>query len=246
MPLRYTILQAELRRFRNNYGRGAWAELSRRSGLSDAAISIIAAGKVKPKLSTWEALYAACPDDFSPPQFGPVSEDLSYTEIDYDSDGPAPFDMSYNSAIEIAIEGLNAIPGVEMCAVPLFDAGAGEPSSFTDGGYPVGEAGEFITVPKEGLDDNTFAVRIHGDSMTPYLEEGDIAVVVPSAPLQNGKLCFATWPGDDGDKLIKRYYKYGDVIVLKSDNPQYPDIEINGGNHEGVRIYRVKKTIREE
>lgn len=95
------------------------------------------------------------------------------------------------------------------------------------------------------VDEHTFYVKIHGKDMSPYLNKGDIAVVVPSAELINGRLCFATWPSKDGRRLVKRYYQYGDTIVLKSDNPAFEDVEINANNGNGVKIYRVKKSIRE-
>lgn len=138
---------------------------------------------------------------------------------------------------------------VKLKEIPLFNGGAGEPSHFTDEGYPVGFSSETITVPTNGIDDNSFGVKIHGESMYPTLNIGDIVVVVPSAPLANNRLCFATWPAEDGKRTVKRFYKYGDVIVLRSDNPdkaKYPDIELSENNHNGVRIYRVTKSIREE
>lgn len=135
-----------------------------------------------------------------------------------------------------------------MIQIPVYNAGSGEPSSWTDQGYPTGFTNEYTLIPKDGVDKNTFGVKIHGESMAPNLNEGDIVVVVPSAPLVNGKLCFATWLGDEGDCLVKRYYRYGDTVVLKSDNPapEYEDIELTPKNSEEVRIYRVTISIRKE
>jgi phage repressor protein C with HTH and peptisase S24 domain len=131
--------------------------------------------------------------------------------------------------------------------LPVFDAGAGEPRSWTDGGYPVGEASSKEFGPPNCHDPNAFYVRIHGDSMYPTLEDGDLALVEPGQPLQNKRLCFVSFPGDDGDRLVKRFraLPHGEV-VLESDNRRYEDILINEHNGQGVRIYRVTRIVRDD
>jgi transcriptional regulator with XRE-family HTH domain len=50
--------------------------------------------------------------------------------------------------------------------VPIINkVAAGYPQEFTDLGYPVGIADEYVTVPQEMGDPNAFAVRVVGDSM---------------------------------------------------------------------------------
>lgn len=136
----------------------------------------------------------------------------------------------------------------EFSTIPVYNGGAGEPSGFSDQGYPAGVSDSYISIPKRGVDEHTFGVKIHGNSMAPHLNPGDVVIVVPSATLANGKLCFVTWPDDHGRRLVKRYFKYGNTIVLKSDNPdpKHKDIELNDENAQDVRIYRVTKSIREE
>ncbi len=135
----------------------------------------------------------------------------------------------------------------EIKWLPVFDAGAGEPKSWTDGGYPVGEASAKEYGPPGCQDHNAFYVRIHGDSMYPTLEEGDLALVEPGQPLQNRRLCFVSFPGEDGDRMVKRFraLPHGDV-VLESDNRRYEDILINEQNGQGVRIYRVTRIVRDD
>ncbi len=135
-----------------------------------------------------------------------------------------------------------------MIYIPVFNGKADEPSSFTDEGYPVGMSSEYVSIPRKGADEHTFGIKIYGRSMSPYLNPGDIVIVVPGAPLVNGKLCFAAWPDDDGRKLVKRYYRYGDTIVLKSDNPdsKYSEITLAAENSKSIRMYRVTKSIRGE
>ena len=136
--------------------------------------------------------------------------------------------------------------GLDLWELPIFDAGMGEPSGWSDHGYPLGFASEYVAMPKKDIDTNSFAVRCHGDSMEPTLFEGDTVVVVPSAQLINGKLCFATWWQDErGDRLVKRYRKHGDIIFLESDNRDYDPIILTPENGKGVKIFRVTKLLRD-
>ena len=136
--------------------------------------------------------------------------------------------------------------GLDLWELPIFDTGMGEPSGWSDYGYPIGYFSEYVAIPKKDIDTNSFAVRCHGDSMEPTLFEGDTVVVVPSAPLINGKLCFATWWQDErGDRLVKRYRKQGDTILLESDNKDYDPIILTPENGKGVKIFRVTKLLRD-
>ncbi|MBU1741294.1 MAG: helix-turn-helix domain-containing protein [Proteobacteria bacterium] len=124
--------------------------------------------------------------------------------------------------------------------LPVFDAGAGQPSSWTDGGYPVGEAARFESAPAQVGDQNAFFVRVHGDSMAPAIEDGDLALVEPGQSPQNGKVCFATFAGETGDRLVKRYRRKPDgAIHLISDNQGHPTIVLRPEEASEVRLYRV-------
>ena len=134
-------------------------------------------------------------------------------------------------------------PAPHYVRVPVFDAQGGLTGAWTDGGYPVGEASAYETLPSNMVDENSFIVVVHGDSMAPGLPSGGKALVVPGKPLENGKRCFVSFPGEDGDRMVKRYYRYGDRILLRSDNPAFPDLELTEDNSHGVRIYRVTWTM---
>ena len=123
--------------------------------------------------------------------------------------------------------------------VPVFDAQGGPAFAWSDGGYPVGAAGDFEYMISDMVDENSFVLIVHGESMAPGLPAGARVLVVPSEPLENGKLCFAAFPGEDGDRMVKRYYRYGENIVLRSDNPAYTEISLDRDSGRGVRIYRV-------
>ncbi len=219
------ILRTALNDFKSKYGHGAWAELARKTGLSAAAFSTIASGLHSPKLETWEALYSALPGDFPEPVF----------------EGGKQYRRNKEGGQNAGI-----ISAEQFVSVPVFRAGAGDPCNWTDEGFPLGQAGEYVMVPNEWADGNTFGVTIYGDSMSPHLNEGDVAIVVPSQALENGKLCFASWPEEDGQRLVKRYYNYGDAVILRSDNPSHSEIVLDADNGHGVRIFRVMATMRKE
>lgn len=163
--------------------------------------------------------------------------DMAYEMPEWMQAGPGP-----------NMEDGEAEPGLpdNLVRVPVFDAQAGQPASWTDGGYPVGQAGIYEYLPSDMVDENSFCVTIHGDSMEPSLSEGDRVLVKPSEQLVNSRLCFVSFPGEDGDRMVKRYYRYDDTIVLRSDNARYPEITLSRENGRDVRIYRVWRSIRQE
>jgi repressor LexA len=119
--------------------------------------------------------------------------------------------------------------------VPLINrVAAGYPRSFTDLGYPVRVADEYVRCPD--LDDaDAFAARVVGDSMLPEYREGDIVVFSPARPVTSGMDCFVrTEP--DHESTFKRVYFEGrdegterrrdeagrQLIRLQPLNPAYP------------------------
>ncbi len=35
---------------------------------------------------------------------------------------------------------------------------------------------------------------------------------------------------------MKRFYRYGDTIVLRAENPEFKDLEYKNGDLDGIRI----------
>lgn len=104
----------------------------------------------------------------------------------------------------------------------------------------MGHASSYHPAPEEIKDPHAFYVRVHGDSMAPTLEDGDLAVVEPGYDLVNGKVCFASFPGNDGERLVKRYRRLEDgTIHLESDNRDHPTRVLTPENGRDVRIFRV-------
>lgn len=117
--------------------------------------------------------------------------------------------------------------------IPLINSViAGYPQSFTDLGYPVSVADEYIRCP-DVHDPQAFAARIVGDSMEPKYRQGDIVIFSPKRPADNGDDCFVRF-AQDNETTIKRVYQDEEGRVrLQPLNNAYPAqthqaAEING------------------
>lgn len=133
------------------------------------------------------------------------------------------------------------LPNGEERSIPVFDAGAGDNCDWSDQGYPLGRANTYIKASARDTDENSFAVKVHGNSMSPKIEDCDIAIIVPSLPLEHGRPCFVTEIGSDiGLRIIRRYFKYENTIVLKPDNPSEGfEIVITSENARKYNLYMV-------
>lgn len=214
----YNVLRQGIRRFKLNGG--TYADLRRRTGgaLAESTIGRIASGDNRePRLEIWLTLHQAAPE-FIPP--------------------PPVLGQAGQAGAQLGAAVVNLGPERQ---VPVFDAGAGHNRFWDDGGYPLGQSDEYLSVPTRESDLNTFAVRVHGNSMAPKIEDGDRVIVVPSRRLEHGNVCFVTNSEEpDGEKLIRRYFVYGNTIVLKPDNPDEGfEIQISDGRHHGYRMFKV-------
>lgn len=73
---------------------------------------------------------------------------------------------------------------------------------------------------------NLDIMRVIGDSMLPYIKDGEYIFVQREAKPKNGDTIIANI---DGELYVKRYYKipFEKWIKLESDNKDYPDINID-------------------
>jgi len=140
---------------------------------------------------------------------------------------------------------------IQFLKAPIIDAGAGELSGYIQNwrDYEVGEDEDFIPVTAQEKSLGTFGVRVNGDSMSPTIKPGDIAVCVPTRSIDNGKIVLACWPGSEADPgkcLIKRYMadERGNV-TLWSDNPEHEPIVLTKREIREVHLCRVTKLIKE-
>ncbi len=79
-----------------------------------------------------------------------------------------------------------------------------------------------LGIPTDG---SAFAVRIHGNSMYPRLEDGQVAIFQRNPPLILGRIYLVRTP--NGEITVKRVLALeGGDIILKPENPQYPTIRV--------------------
>jgi repressor LexA len=102
---------------------------------------------------------------------------------------------------------------------------------------------EYIPLPASmNLDKNKhFIVKVHGDSMTPTLEDGDYVIAKyyfnGATDIPNKKVVIIR--DDNGELYVKRLYKGKNGIVFISDNPDYEPLYPN----ENYRIVGIGQEV---
>jgi SOS-response transcriptional repressor LexA len=84
---------------------------------------------------------------------------------------------------------------------------AGYPAEFTDLGYPVGVADEYVACPEGLTDPNAFGLHVVGDSMEPRYREGDVVIFSPGAEVESGDDCFVRFSGASADGGAEATFK---------------------------------------
>lgn len=102
----------------------------------------------------------------------------------------------------------------------------------------------YMPVTKGTFSEDSFFVEITGNSMTPTLQEGEYALVDPhNLDYVKNKIYVVTYCDEGYIKRLEVKDKLG-VITLKSDNPEYEDIDISEEMQEYFKINgRVVKVI---
>jgi phage repressor protein C with HTH and peptisase S24 domain len=138
------------------------------------------------------------------------------------------------------------IETVRSNAVPVINrVSAGYPKEFTDLAYPARVADEYVGCP-DVRDNDAFAARVHGDSMTPKYREGDIVIFSPAAQPKDGDDCFVRF--EDGQTTFKRvFFESGEggkgVIRLQPRNEKYRPQTVPSENVSGLykAVYRYQR-----
>jgi len=85
----------------------------------------------------------------------------------------------------------------------------------------------------------TFLVRVSGDSMIGAgIYDCDVLVVDRSLARKDGAIVIAVV---DGELTVKRFFAYDNKVVLKAENPKYPDITVT--QEMDFRIWGVVTTV---
>ena len=163
-----------------------------------------------------------------------ASEELAGRIVDYlaSVDSEFSYTADYllgNAPIAIKNNAQTPIPlGNDFTAIP-------EVASIPCGGFEAissEEVKEWHLVPKSLVGSAKIIVRAVGDSMSPYIIEGDLLMVeeVDMLDVQSDDVVIAEI---EGEFSCKRISKSEDAIALLPDNPHYRPIFLNG---QTVRI----------
>lgn len=90
--------------------------------------------------------------------------------------------------------------------------------------------------------DSIFALKCEGDSMEPYILDGDIAYIRQQPEVEDGEIAAVLVDGDTRATL-KRVKKVGSQVFLLPDNPRYSPIVLDV-NHPGKIIGKMIKMSR--
>ncbi|NUO08346.1 MAG: repressor LexA [Candidatus Brocadia sp.] len=91
--------------------------------------------------------------------------------------------------------------------------------------------------------DNVFFLRVTGDSMIDaHIQEGDLVLIKPQPVANNGEIVVALI---DDEATVKRFYKRGDTLHLKPENPTMKPIVVKEGQADVHIIGKVAAVIRQ-
>ncbi|MEK6590565.1 MAG: transcriptional repressor LexA [Nitrospinota bacterium] len=89
---------------------------------------------------------------------------------------------------------------------------------------------------------DAFLLKVEGNSMIDAgIDDGDYVIVKPHKNPSNGEIIVVLL---DDEATVKRFYKKGDVIILKPENPDLEPIKIKRGEKEVDIIGKVISAIK--
>lgn len=121
-------------------------------------------------------------------------------------------------SISVCSDILDLRPSVDVVSIPLLgEVAAGQPI-FADQNVE-----EHITVSTDwvGPRGEHFFLKVKGFSMADSILPGDLVLVEKAPIATNGEIVVALL---EDEATVKRFYKKGSEIRLKSDNPEFDDI----------------------
>jgi repressor LexA len=163
--------------------------------------------------------------------------------------GPFPLDDAYLSGmlqelVERSAGNVEAV--VANHVVPVINrVSAGYPKDFTDMNYPKGNADDYVHGPDIG-DKDTFAARVHGDSMQPKYREGDIIIFSPAVAAKDGDDCFVRFD-NDSTTFKQVFFEFDDagksMIRLQPRNEKYHPQTVPAEQISGLykAVYRYQR-----
>lgn len=102
-------------------------------------------------------------------------------------------------------------------------------------GEPIYREEDFESYIEAGTDIKAdFAMRCHGNSMINIgIKDGFIVFIRKQPKVENGEVAAVNI---DGEYTLKRFYNYGNIILLRAENPDFEDIELKEGDVNNITI----------
>lgn len=223
-------------------------ELAGKAGVTDSFVSGVEKGNKVPSPETLIEMLKACgleKDEWD--DYLSLLADVTFDKahpmlkrfirpVGEDPTVPNTKPVSRSKTLE---EGFVPVEGLASCG-PLVEA-------IRDSRWPTGE---LRTVEWRGVAElvkskRAFVVIAEGESMLPTIQPGDELLIDPGAKLENDKLALVL---HRGEASVKRWFKVGDAIHLRADNPKFKGKTITPEQWETGRdvAYRVRKIRRTE
>ncbi|HTJ59467.1 MAG TPA: helix-turn-helix transcriptional regulator [Devosiaceae bacterium] len=117
--------------------------------------------------------------------------------------------------------------------VPLLGlAQAGAGGFFDSAGFPAGQGWDEVRLPT--VEEGTYALEVHGDSMLPLYREGDKVIVSAAEQVRRGdRVAVCTKSGEVMVKILERQTL--NRIELASVNPDFPPRQLDMKDVEWMR-----------
>lgn len=139
---------------------------------------------------------------------------------------PSVFDVDVNSILK------DDMVKIELNKIPILgNVAGGEPIWANE------EHEEYMLVENGAKID--FALRVKGDSMAPYIQNGDIVFIRKQPSVENGEVAVVLY-GDSA--TLKRVFVSNNTLTLLPDNHHYQPMVFTGPEIAEVRI--LGKAIR--
>ncbi len=106
---------------------------------------------------------------------------------------------------------------------------AEEIERYEDIGHDMAKQGEY------------FALKVHGDSMEPRIQDGDIVIVRKQKEIENGDVAVVTV--GDSEASVKKIVKYEGGITLIPYNPKYDPVPYTKEEMKNLPVIIVGKAI---
>jgi repressor LexA len=133
--------------------------------------------------------------------------------------------------------GVATVSTVDAVKIPLLGrVAAGMPLSAVEN--VIGQEEIRADVAKQG---EHFALRIRGDSMSPYILDGDVVICRRQEDADSGDIVIALVNGDDG--VCKRLRKSGGSIMLISNNPAYDPMLFTEAEIDSTPVQIIGKVV---